>query len=306
MNRMISVIVPVYNASDYVEECVKSILCQSYVDFELILVDDGSGDNSLEICKKLACSDERIKVLHQENKGVTAARKLGVEHSHGDFICFVDSDDMIEKDALSFLMSKMYDDVDIVSTWDSTERIIPGSEYVNCLLQKTTNLALWGKLYRKQIVTASKALDIRREIYIGEDQLGNIRMALHARNVFCTSAAVYKYRDNPQSVWRKRKWSLAYEEMFRDEIEAELGDRISEFDESWYKFQLYVLYDLIRHKVKFSYKQDWIAHLLKNKLNYNLTIREKIVCTIRNRYLCRYVLKFGCDLKYMINSFKWI
>ena len=222
---------------------------------------------------------------------------MGLEHSRGEFICFVDSDDVIEKSALSVLMSKMTDDVDVVITWESVEQIISGKEYVNRLLLKSTTLALWGKLYRKHLVTASKALDIRREIYIGEDQLGNIRMALHARNVFCTSAAVYKYRDNPQSVWRKRKWSLAYEEMFRDEIEAELGDRISEFDESWYKFQLYVLYDLIRYKVKFSYKRDWIAHLLKNRHCYFLSMREKIVTTIRNRFLCRYALILGSRLK---------
>lgn len=303
---MISVIVPVYNTSAYVEECVRSILNQSYTNLELILVDDGSGDNSLEVCKRMAYDDERIRVFHQENKGVTAARRLGVEHSRGEFICFVDSDDVIEKEALSFLISKMNADVDIVTTWDSAERIISGGEYVNRLLQKTTNLALWGKLYRKHLVITSKALEFRREIYIGEDQLGNIRMALHARNVFCTSAAIYKYRDNPQSVWRKRRWSLAYEEMFRDEIETELGDRIGEFDEAWYKFQLYVLYDLIRHKVKFSYKRDWIANLLKKECSYDLTIREKIVRAIRCRYLCRCLLKFGCELKYKINSFKWI
>ena len=92
--------------------------------------------------------------------------------------------------------------------------------------------------------------------------------------------------------------------MFRDEIEAELGDRISEFDESWYKFQLYVLYDLIRHKVKFSYKRDWIAHLLKNRHCYSLSMREKIVTTIRNRFLCRYALILGSRLK-NIHLCKW-
>ena len=303
---MISVIVPVYNTSAYVEECVRSILNQSYTNLELLLVDDGSKDNSLDICRKLSDEDNRIIVLHQENKGVSAARKLGVEHSRGDILCFVDSDDIIDKDALSVMLTKMTGDIDIVTTWETVEQTISGSEYVNRLLEKTTNLALWGKLYRKDLVVRSHALDIRREIYIGEDHLSNIRMALHARNVFCTSAAIYKYRDNPQSVWRKRKWSLAYEEMFRDEVETELGDRIGEFDEAWYKFQLYVLYDLIRHKVKFSYKRDWIANLLKKKCSYDLTIREKIVRAIRCRYLCRCLLKFGCELKYKINSFKWI
>ncbi len=289
----ISVIVPVYNVSDYLEECVKSILNQSYKDFELILVDDGSKDNSLNICKDFADKDSRIRVLHQENKGVTAARKLGVEHAQGEILCFVDADDTMDKNALEVMAAQMTDDVDIVTTWEMTERKISGTEYVNRLLQKTTNLALWGKLYRKDLVVRSHALDIPREIYIGEDHLGNIRMALQARKVFCLPAAVYVYRDNQTSVWRARKWSLAYEEMFRNAVEVELGSRISEFAESWYRFQLYIIYDLIRHKVKFSYKRDWIARVVSDRHRYNLSCRERIVKSVCNRFLCRYILKIG-------------
>lgn len=294
---MISVIVPVYNTSAYVEECVRSILNQSYTNLELILVDDGSTDNSLDICRKLSGEDNRIIVLHQENKGVSAARKLGVEHSRGDILCFVDSDDIIDKDALSVMLTKMTGDIDIVTTWETVEQTISGSEYVNRLLEKTTNLALWGKLYRKDLVMRSHALDIQREIYIGEDHLSNIRMALHAKKVFCLPAAIYVYRDNEASVWRKRKWSLEYEEMLRNAIKAELGDRIGEFEEAWYKFQLYILYDLVRHQVKFSYKRDWISRLIHDKHEYSLSYRERIVKSIHNRVLCRWALNIGKKIK---------
>lgn len=294
----ISVIVPVYNTAKYLHRCLDSILQQSFKDFEVLLVDDGSTDKSLSICSSFASNDDRIKVFHQENKGVTAARKIGLEHSRGEFICFVDSDDIIEKSALSVLISKMTDDVDVVITWESVEQIISGKEYVNRLLLKSTTLALWGKLYRKEIIVASGALDIRREIFIGEDHLANIKIALMARNIVCLSAAIYVYCDNLQSVWRTRKCSLEYEEMFRNEIELALGNRIGEFEESWYRFQLYVLYDLIMHKVKFSYKKDWIAQLVKDNHNYQLSMRERLVKSIHHQFLCRSMLILGSKLKH--------
>lgn len=296
----ISVIVPIYNAELYLLDCIQSIIRQSFTDWELILVDDGSKDNSLDICKGFAKKDSRICVLHQENSGVTAARRLGVEYSRGDFLCFVDSDDTMDKNALEVMVAKMTDDVDIVTTWETVEQKISGTEYVNRLLQKTTNLALWGKLYRKDLVIRSHALDIPREINIGEDHLGNIRMSLQARKVFCLPAAVYVYRDNQTSVWRTRKCSLAYEEMFRNAVEAELGSRISEFAESWYRFQLYIIYDLVRHKVKFSYKRDWIARVVSDRHRYNLSYRERIVKSVCNRVLCYWVLKIGKYVKELL------
>ena len=99
---IISVIVPVYNTEKYLDECIQSILSQTFADFELLLVDDGSTDGSGNICDKYAIQDERIKVFHQENRGVTAARKLGVKYSNGNYICFVDSDDKISYTAFVF------------------------------------------------------------------------------------------------------------------------------------------------------------------------------------------------------------
>lgn len=294
---MVSVIVPVYNTECYLPACIKSIQGQSYDDWELILVDDGSTDTSMEICRKFADKDDRILVLHQENKGVTAARKLGVEHSHGEFLCFVDSDDMMYKNALTVLMAKMTENVDIVITWENKEEVISGDEYVERLLQKKTALALWGKLYRRDLVLSSRALDIGRNIYIGEDHLANIKMALLASNVVCLTDAVYVYRDNMQSVWHTRNWSLEYEEMFRDEVRIVLGDRIGDFEESWYKFQLYILYDLVRHGVRFSYKRPWISLLLSDRHEFSLSMREKIVKNIHNRLLCRIALMLGFKIK---------
>lgn len=92
---LISIIVPVYNVEPYLEQCIDSILNQSFRDFELILVDDGSPDRCGEICDRYAAADDRIRVIHQKNGGVSAARNAGMEVSKGKYIVFVDSDDMV-------------------------------------------------------------------------------------------------------------------------------------------------------------------------------------------------------------------
>lgn len=100
--------------------------------------------------------------------------------------------DIIDKDALSVMMTKMVGGIDIVTTWETVERTISGSEYVNRLLEKTTDLALWGKLYRKNLVVRSHALDIQREIYICEYHLSNMGIVLNARKVFCLPATILR------------------------------------------------------------------------------------------------------------------
>ena len=100
---VISVIVPVYNAEKYINRCIESILNQTFKDFELIIVDDGSKDNSGNICEEYARRDERIKVIHQENKGQASARNRGVLNAAGEWITFVDADDMIQSQMLEYL-----------------------------------------------------------------------------------------------------------------------------------------------------------------------------------------------------------
>lgn len=91
----ISVIVPVYNAGQHLDRCIKSILCQSFVDFELLLIDDGSSDDSASICDNYASKDNRIRVFHQSNAGVSAARNLGLKEMCGKYLAFVDADDYV-------------------------------------------------------------------------------------------------------------------------------------------------------------------------------------------------------------------
>ena len=97
MENMISVIVPVYNVEKYLDDCIESIVSQSYTNFELILVDDGSPDNCPKKCDGWAKKDKRIKVIHKENGGVSSARNAGIDAASGEFIMFIDSDDTIRQ-----------------------------------------------------------------------------------------------------------------------------------------------------------------------------------------------------------------
>ena len=111
---MISVIVPVYNVEEYLEECLESIRQQTYTDIEVILVNDGSTDSSKEICERFCQADSRFRLINQENQGQSVARNRGVKESVGQFIMFVDSDDVINTNVLEVLLPYMKTDVDIV------------------------------------------------------------------------------------------------------------------------------------------------------------------------------------------------
>lgn len=104
MNVKVTIIVPVYNTKRYLEECVCSLVEQTYRDIEILLVDDGSTDGSSELCDTLAASDERIRVIHKENGGAATARNLGIDEAAGEYVMFLDSDDWLDTDAVEALV----------------------------------------------------------------------------------------------------------------------------------------------------------------------------------------------------------
>ena len=162
---VVSIIVPVYNTEKFLHRCIDSILTQTYTDFELLLIDDGSKDSSGSICDEYAEKDSRVRVFHKENGGVSSARNLGLDNAWGEWITFVDSDDYIEENYLKSFDGNL--DADLVvgniqmirkqEVEEVGSHISPGyyndikSEVANCL----TNLcflAPWGKMFRRQLV----------------------------------------------------------------------------------------------------------------------------------------------------------
>lgn len=105
----ISIIIPIYNSEKYLRQCLNSVQSQTFADFEVLLINDGSNDNSGKICDEYAAKDTRIKVFHKENGGVSSARNLGIDEAEGEWICFVDSDDVLEENYLTALVKSSVD-----------------------------------------------------------------------------------------------------------------------------------------------------------------------------------------------------
>ena len=213
---LISVIVPVYKVENYVSKCIESILNQTYKEFELILINDGSPDDSGMICDSYACKDKRIRVIHRENRGVSETRREGLELSIGQYVTFIDSDDFIDEDYLETLYNALNDsEADIVccnsidDTPVSKEIYILKDEYVNVaktLIQgyfdnKRYATCIWGKLYKKSIF---KDVEFPKLKY-AEDTFVILSIFKKEPNVQLLKYAGYHYRDNPMGAMNTSK-----------------------------------------------------------------------------------------------------
>lgn len=203
----ISVIVPIYNTEDYLPECIDSIFCQTFTNFELILVNDGSPDACSKICDEAKKKDNRVHVIHQENLGVTRARANGVDTASGDFICFVDSDDTLLPHALQTLINAVTDETDIIigdvipAYYATSAHYVSISEYrKQCVVMDGIHPGPYAKLFRRTLFD-NEVFNIPREIRVGEDAIMNIRIAYKVDGkIYQTGNPIYSIRNNATSV----------------------------------------------------------------------------------------------------------
>lgn len=222
---LLSVIVPIYNASASLSKCVESILNQTYKDLEIILVDDGSTDNSGELCDKLAEGDTKIQVYHTENRGSIAARSFGVDAAHGDIITFVDSDDWIEPDMYLQMMDMynryepeivssglIYDDINDIRGIECdlvTEKVYDRTQ----ILQEIIPVMMYDVKRHRRVVTSSLCTKIMRKdlwkevlqnadskITFGEDASIVYLCLAKAEKVIFLNSAWYHYCVNSNSM----------------------------------------------------------------------------------------------------------
>lgn len=204
MRPEISVIVPVYNTGSYLISCIESILNQTFKDLELILVNDGSTDDSALICEQYAGQDKRVKVLNKENGGVIRALEKGVETSQGSWIAFVDHDDTLPGEALSTLHEMTGDTSDIIVGFsyegDNSVRRIPIDKWRRKMVASDPILCTrWAKLYRR-VVLEGGAMYAPDTIKMGEDMVMNIKASLRTEKpVVVLQSKVYEYNRNSGS-----------------------------------------------------------------------------------------------------------
>lgn len=203
---MISVIVPVYNTEKYLDRCIQSVLSQTYTDFELLLIDDGSTDSSGAICDRYADLDSRVRVFRKENGGASSARNMGLDNAKGEFIGFVDSDDYVLPEFLSNFIS-IYNGEDLL-----IQGIIPdysiSSEYIieKASIDYSGNIqdwligfvgcemfgALWNKLFKRSIIESNK-LRLNEVFKYREDEEFLLRYLTLSKTVCSTSKSGYVY-----------------------------------------------------------------------------------------------------------------
>ncbi len=175
--KLISVIVPVYKSSDFLDECITSLINQTYKNLEIILVDDGSPDECPEMCDEWTKKDNRIKVIHQENSGVSVARNVGIDNCKGEYISFVDSDDYIDKNTYEVLYSHILKSkADIVcmghtnidangkkinrNVLKSTElnfnKVYSGEEFSALMFEDLSIAVVWDKIYSREVINSNR------------------------------------------------------------------------------------------------------------------------------------------------------
>jgi glycosyltransferase involved in cell wall biosynthesis len=212
---MVSIIIPIYNAEKYLSECLDSVLSQTYENIELILINDGSKDNSKSICEDFQKQDSRIKYIFQENSGANKAREKGVQNASGEWIMFVDADDTIEQNTLQILIDNSLN-MDIIvaeinAKGNRGKNAVYGEmtagQYTSLLLKRKLNLGPVAKLFKKYLFSKD-IFDIPKRIIVGEDYVMNVRIAQNASKVKVIKDCIYNYRQVKASLFHKNQWGL--------------------------------------------------------------------------------------------------
>ena len=299
----ISVIVPVYNVESYLEECVESIINQTYKNLEIILVDDGSTDNSSKICDDFSKKDTRIKVIHKENGGIGKARNSGVELATGEYFAFIDSDDCIKETFIEELYKLLKEtDSDIAgcrfygNVPNTTDYVYPKeSEDYNFItdsegiMKRLYNdmgvfCVVWNKLYKKDIIKKHPFTDVK----IAEDAYIMREYMFEAKKIAWTSKALYMYRDRPGSIMTsKRNFSIEEQEQRMFWLEKHIAyykenamEELQALAEKVYLFNINEAWPNLDKEAKTYYKKkcfEKYRHMVWAKGN---PIKSKIKYTI--------------------------
>lgn len=213
----VSLIVPVYNVENYIRKCIESILKQTYTNIEILLIDDGSMDESGKICDEYARIDSKIKVFHTTNNGVSNARNFGIKKANGDYLMFVDADDFIEKEMVEKMIANIKDsEMVICGYWEvfknlnvkhnviENEEIINFEEAINRIFERDYYGGyLWNKLFITSIVKENN-ISFESNIHMCEDLLFVIRYMIYCKKIKVIPECFYYYRMRKSSmVWNK-------------------------------------------------------------------------------------------------------
>ena len=321
-----SVIVPVYKVEKYLDRCICSILNQTFSDFELILIDDGSPDNSGAICDQYAAKDNRVRVIHKENGGVSSARNAGLNAAQGTYIAFVDSDDEVAPNYIELLNSKRADAVVCgVTNIDPDNQVhhqlkfieqdinVINSDCVRKLYEDAGILYVYSKAYRRSIIEEA-GLRFNDSLSLGEDTLFFVEYLLCCRSLSYVQGTPYiyhKYKHETLTVLGisyvekiVSANSLIFERLqghFHESFEA-LSDKIV-----WDAFYE-VIFSIIRNNEMPMSEKLKTIRCLTSKPEFKRLVKDIDVLMPKDAKKVRMVVKTGIPtiILYMLTLFDWI
>ena len=302
---MFSVIVPIYKVEQYLEKCIDSIINQTYKNFELILVNDGSPDNCPRICDEYAKKDNRIKVIHKKNGGLVSARKAGLQVAYGKYIVCIDGDDWVQSNYLlrfEETIKKYNSDIVCCGSFLAFE-----NKNINCPISKEDRYYdrkkieneifpilienergkyfspnIWGKTFKKDVYkTQQEKVDCR--INIGEDHACTKPVIYNSTSMVILKECLYYYRQNPTSMTKKPKpflWKVP--EFIGKHMEEQIPMDIFDFQEQVYRMTVHNIFNVA------------MSQFNQNKPYKN--IKEEIIKNLKNEYYkeaikkCKYKL----------------
>lgn len=210
---LVSIIIPVYNVEKFIEKCVKSLMNQTHKNIEIILVDDGSPDHSSEIIERIATADQRVRIIHQQNKGVSAARNTGLQCASGEYVMFVDGDDWVDSDYVSYFLTLVNENGSLIGMNKnnySTGKIITNEDRyavkaetaIEWIYSDELFVAVWNKIYSRRLLVDNN-ISFDPTIWYGEGMLFNIQCLQYVDTVAIGEKSVYHQTFNPDSAMRK-------------------------------------------------------------------------------------------------------
>ena len=321
--KKISIIVPIYNCEKYIESCIESIVQQSYPNIELILVNDGSKDETGEICQMYADKDSRIQYLEQKNRGVSAARNHGIEMATGEFLMFVDADDVIMKDACERLASRIEDDTDMIlcgfrRMFYRNDHLVSQHDVLpECKDLNTPQMfgKYFGRLYETTLLTSACAKMYRssevkklspvfcEDMSLGEDALFNLKFLRQCGRIAVENQALYVYnhRSNVGSLTKEAgEYRLQTSERMLEAAETlikEKGIYMQAQERVWKVYYKDCMNYLER--VQFSERRKYVAELLERDTLIRILKEEKS----KNPDLRLYHFFLGSRSTWLVSAF---
>lgn len=299
-NYLISIIIPAYNVEKFIEKAISSCINQSYKNIEIIVVDDGSTDNTSKLIDKMKDRDNRINVIHKKNEGVSIARNTGLQNAKGDYIIFLDADDYISYDYVEYMLyivkktnsdfclsKNCFMSKDEEQEEDKIE-VINSIEATILLLSPRVEVGCWNKIYKRSLLEDNN-INFLQDLYFGEGLQFITNVAQHSKTVGVGQKKVYYYRKNNENSattffnidkFRNGEKSLIY---IKDHLICNDKNILKEWNTHYCSFCMNAILEILKHKKKKEYRGDYNSwtkkyrkYAFKVLMNDNITIKRKV------------------------------